>query len=600
MNRIRYSLPLLAGLLLSGEAHASRSALWPGFVSYGSQNEQVREIRFAEDTRAIVLAPAADRIDPDLPILLILYATPNGNTAEQTLGYQLKEGMDWHFDIQHAAAQWRQFASLETERTIVLACVQANCLSWPSWKSQRTNGPQTIRQMVDSLAASLPSDVVRIALTAHSGGGSFLFGYLDADEEIPGTIERIAFLDANYGFDAAQHHGDKLHHWLESDPTHHLVVLAYDDREIELNGKKVVSPTGGTFRATQRMLEDLKTKFAIDESARVEFKRSEGLDGQFTALVHPNPDNLILHTRLVGEMNGLLAALTIGTANAATWGDLASPRTYKTWIEEQPLLPANWQGVAPAVQPRRVGASSGTAIVQTLLDVDRAQGESILAEEILQGNLPDWWRSFEKISAEIQNDSGESHQIVYRVSPDYLAVGGDEDSVRVPLTPHAAQFLADMLGCVLPTRKMVDDINTAARVKLKPLPLTEDRESWATFCQHNQLIQDQLPNDAPGKITSGIKKDVVVTKELVNRPGHVAIYGWHRLDGNPIQPLTTVHVDWYVDYSHGIRLIDQWAEVDGEPMRIEDVLRDEMLCKLLSDEGPLSQTKYQSFKKEKE
>ena len=32
-----------------------------------------------------------------------------------------------------------------------------------------------------------------------------------------------------------------------------LIVLAYDDREIMLDGKKVVGPDGGTFRATGRM-----------------------------------------------------------------------------------------------------------------------------------------------------------------------------------------------------------------------------------------------------------------------------------------------------------------------------------------------------------
>ena len=91
---------------------------------------------------------------------------------------------------------------------------------------------------------------------------------------------------------------------------------------------------------------------------------------------------------------------------------------------------------------------------------------------------------------------------------------------------------------------------------------------------------------------AGIKKDVVVTDELLKRPDRVAIYGWHKLDGQPIQPLTTVHVAWYVDYSHGIRLVDQWCVVDGENKRVEDVLRDKELCVLLSDEGLLECTGY--------
>jgi hypothetical protein len=77
----------------------------------------------------------------------------------------------------------------------------------------------------------------------------------------------------------------------------------------------------------------------------------------------------------------------------------------------------------------------------------------------------------------------------------------------------------------------------------------------------------------------------------------VAIYGWHQRDGKPIQPLTTVHIHWYVDYSHGIRLVDEWCTVDGQPMRVHDVLRDQELCGLLSDEGLLEYLSYQQVLK---
>jgi len=40
---------------------------------------------------------------------------------------------------------------------------------------------------------------------------------------------------------------------LKGEPTRRLVVIAYDDRNITLDGKPVVGPTGGTYRATERM-----------------------------------------------------------------------------------------------------------------------------------------------------------------------------------------------------------------------------------------------------------------------------------------------------------------------------------------------------------
>jgi len=32
-----------------------------------------------------------------------------------------------------------------------------------------------------------------------------------------------------------------------------------------------------------------------------------------------------------------------------------------------------------------------------------------------------------------------------------------------------------------------------------------------------------------------------IANKLANNPGKIAIYGWHRLNGMPIQPVSTVH-----------------------------------------------------------
>ena len=92
---------------------------------------------------------------------------------------------------------------------------------------------------------------------------------------------------------------------------------------------------------------------------------------------------------------------------------------------------------------------------------------------------------------------------------------------------------------------------------------------------------------APGALTAGHKKDLVLSQRLWEQPGRVAIYGWHRADGTPIQPLSTVHGARYADYSHGVRLVSQTMFVDGRPTRLLDALADEQLGPLLSDEGPL-------------
>jgi len=156
----------------------------------------------------------------------------------------------------------------------------------------------------------------------------------------------------------------------------------------------------------------------------------------------------------------------------------------------------------------------------------------------------------------------------------------------------AAQPLADLFKCSLTTCKMADQIYKQADVKLEPRPLTKDRETVETFIAHNAIIEGQRAGKRLGALVAGIKKDVVITNLLQQRAHRVAIYGWHLLSGVPIQPLTTVHVDWYVDYSHGIRLAKRQMIVDGEKRDLWDILKDPDMCFLVSGEGPIAVPHY--------
>ncbi|MDE3029032.1 MAG: hypothetical protein KGH84_11600, partial [Paracoccaceae bacterium] len=70
-------------------------------------------------------------------------------------------------------------------------------------------------------------------------------------------------------------------------------------------------------------------------------------------------------------------------------------------------------------------------------------------------------------------------------------------------------------------------------------------------------------------------------------PGKVAIYGWQRTNGLPIQPLSTVHGAFYADYSHGIRLVSNTAFVNGKPHPLSDIFQDSGLAQIISAEGPI-------------
>jgi hypothetical protein len=92
-----------------------------------------------------------------------------------------------------------------------------------------------------------------------------------------------------------------------------------------------------------------------------------------------------------------------------------------------------------------------------------------------------------------------------------------------------------------------------------------------------------------GELVAGDKKDIVISP-LIYTNLHtrastpVVIYGWHKADGKAIQPIYNGHAQTWADYSHGVRLVQQTALLDGKPARISDILTNAKLAALLSDE----------------
>jgi hypothetical protein len=217
--------------------------------------------------------------------------------------------------------------------------------------------------------------------------------------------------------------------------------------------------------------------------------------------------------------------------------------------------------------------------------------EQAILAEISKGNLPEFLRKLAPV--QLRCDSGAARNLVATifVTPDYLAIGSDSDFLRIPMNLHTAAAIAGRFGFVLPTRKMVDAIYLQSRYRLvpQPLPAGTQMRSTAYYWNHNELIEDQVNAMGArlGELIAGDKKDVVMTNRLTTHLGRIAIYGWHRGAGEPIQPLSTVHGANYADYSHGIRLISEWALIDGKLALVRDLLRDPSTAGILSDEGPI-------------
>ena len=242
----------------------------------------------------------------------------------------------------------------------------------------------------------------------------------------------------------------------------------------------------------------------------------------------------------------------------------------------------------PAALPR---ALTGTQFADSVSTMDRHLREDAILNQLLNGNLPAFLRKLVPIKLSYKNPQGKVVAATIFAMPEYLAIGSDSDFLRIPMNLHTAAAVADRFGFVLPTKKMVDAIYDQSNYRFTPQPLPAGPQMTSTeyYRTHNSLIDQQSQGRSFqfGALVSGHKKDVVLTNRLITHPGQIAIYGWHRGIGDPIQPLSTVHGAGYADYSHGIRLVSRMAMIEGKLRPVSEILLDSAVAPVFSDEGPI-------------
>ncbi len=249
--------------------------------------------------------------------------------------------------------------------------------------------------------------------------------------------------------------------------------------------------------------------------------------------------------------------------------------------------------VIPARDSLSATGSEFIKQVEMLPLVDR---EERVVSEILNGNIPDFLRNFRTIS--FYNDT---NYVEIEILTDYLSIGSDEDFIRMPMTPVAAQIIADSLHCSMPTAYLVNEIAKNADGAIEPFPFRPKgnrNELLITFEDNNNAINALMAAGGfkYNQLISGMRKDVIITHKIASdssRLNHVTIYGWHYPNGKRIQPSNNVHSNDYVDYSHGIRLVKRSVKINGKYYDIEDVLTDPQMYHILSDEDqPMIKASY--------
>ncbi len=261
------------------------------------------------------------------------------------------------------------------------------------------------------------------------------------------------------------------------------------------------------------------------------------------------------------------------------------------------LLGHSLLGQTLAFPPRPADAPGGREVLTSLTDVPLAVREDSLFAQIIRGNVPSFMRETIAVSA-VDPSSPDGPPATFFAAADYLCAGSDSDWVYVPMTPDCAQRIAARVHASLPTRRMVDLIYQQAAVRLRPQPIPPGPAmiTVPVFLQHTDSVQRQMAEARirrkPGLLIAGHKKDVIISNSIRSglRPGvpaPVVIYGWHRQDGTPIQPMYNGHQHTWADYSHGIRFVSDTVEIGGRRLLLREALADSVLCRFFSDEGPI-------------
>lgn len=297
-------------ILYTSQNNVTLSQSIASFQPTGSFDEQEFVLEnFVKDVTVSINTPG--HFNKKGKTYLILFALPNGNSIEWTKGKKLKEGDDWHFDIQHIAAQTRYIREADKKNNYIIAYLLATQKSWPAWKQATPDSKKIIATIVNRIAFMFNDHKPEIVLNGHSGGGSFIFGYLDAVEKIQADISRISFPDSDYGYEDSMH-TVKLSNWLKEDKKNKLLVLAYNDSLVIFNGKPLVSPTGGTWYRSRLMQRKLSESFSFKTSADTSLIVHKALKGRIQIVLKENPGGLIYHTVQV-EKNGFILSIFSGT-----------------------------------------------------------------------------------------------------------------------------------------------------------------------------------------------------------------------------------------------------------------------------------------------
>lgn len=237
--------------------------------------------------------------------------------------------------------------------------------------------------------------------------------------------------------------------------------------------------------------------------------------------------------------------------------------------------------------PERSVQFTGQDLAAMMVRLEGQAREDFILEQVRNGCVPDFMR----IPSQIILSGAGGVVGNLEVCPDYLCLGTDDDYIYAQCSIVTAQKIADEIGAMLPTKKIVDEIWKQAAGKIDIVTQTPDKKmvtSPVFLKQSRDVIAARAKLGLPlGSLQDGGFKNYILVAGLAARPGQTCIYGFHRKASNrPVQdPNLSAHDRDYVDYSQCPRFIGLEMFVGDDLLLLADVLAHPLLHVLVTVEG---------------
>lgn len=216
-----------------------------------------------------------------------------------------------------------------------------------------------------------------------------------------------------------------------------------------------------------------------------------------------------------------------------------------------------------------------------------------------KGQFPNWLRVVHEVPVEHTREDGTVLRGAFYCLPDLLCVGNDADYLYTPMGAIGAERVLRLLGCRLPTPKMVKDIylQTAFPQVAQPWGPPYDHSMYLTSrwpAQTRRVRANMNSSGArPGDLVAGHFKNVTVSEKLVGCHGsELSFYGWFKSNGEPIQGDSMAHGAGYCDYSHGVRGVLPEVAVERDLVPLDRALGDPEVAELFTWNGAFHPTTY--------